>query len=150
MKHLWKHLFLADFLALHCPFTKGKEKTFRKQISFVGAKHSVWNLYTSTSCNFSLKTCILPKVISWVLMMITWQIGITVRPFARWRRLHSHLWGIKTLLRVLSQILSLLQRRMNHKQMSSVFWTAICCNWLEDLWLFLSKYANFSSEKTIL
>lgn len=97
--------FLADFPVLHCLFTKGKEKTFWKQILSTEAKHSVWKHYTSTSCNFSLKTCILPEVTSWSVMRITWQIGITVRPFARWRWLHSHLWGIKTLLRALPQIL---------------------------------------------
>lgn len=105
MKHLWKNLFLADFLALHCLVTKGKGKTFWKQILSIGAKHSFWKRYTSTSCSCSLKTCIWPKVTSWSVMKITWQIGITLRPFARWRWLHSHLWGIKTLLRALSQIL---------------------------------------------
>lgn len=105
MKHLWKNLFLADFLALHYPFTKGKGKTFWKQILSIGAKYSFWKHCTSTSCNLSLKTCILPKVTCWSVMRITWQTGITVRPFARWRWLHSHLWEIKTLLRALSQIL---------------------------------------------
>lgn len=105
MKHLCKNLFLADFLALHCVFTKRKGRTFWKQILPTEAKHSVWKHYTSTSCSSSLKTCISPKVISLSVMRITWQIGITVRPFARWRWLHSHLRGIKTLLRELSQIL---------------------------------------------
>lgn len=105
MRHLWKNLFLADFLALHCPFTKWKGKTFWKQILSIGEKHSVWEHYTSTSCKFSLKTCISSKVTSWSVMRIVWQIDITVRPFARCSWLHSHLWGIKTLLRALSQIL---------------------------------------------
>lgn len=39
---------------------KMKRRNILKINFFIGTKHPVWKHYASTSCNFSLKTCILP------------------------------------------------------------------------------------------
>lgn len=72
-----------------------------------------------------------------------------MRPFAKWRWLHSYPGGTKSLESSISNSHNLFQSLMSHKQMSSVFWTAICCNWLEDVCRFLSKCINFFTEKPI-